>query len=123
MPLDVTQVIEGRFQPKSHASWEPAYTDSTLEYRFFFISNEHVIIWVQQNSPNLVADRVSTELLINISQTGSSPSSVKSKVDIKGRIIVKKSLGLIKSLVLSKTQKILETNTPKIWEGVPIRLQ
>jgi hypothetical protein len=112
MQHSFVQIIESRFKPKTHASWEPAYTDSTLEYRFFFISNEHVIIWVQQNSPNLVADRVSTELLINITQTGSSLNSVKCKVDIKGRIIVKKSLGLIKSLVLSKTQKILETNTP-----------
>jgi hypothetical protein len=51
------------------------------------------------------ADRFSPEILYTVTQTGTDLSNLETKIEVRGRFFVKKSLGMIQSFLISTGEK------------------
>lgn len=71
----------------------------------------------------MVADRIVTEFRFILSQTGSSLENLNVNLHGHGRIIIKKALGPLKSLVLKKAQDAMIESSKNLWNGVSVPLQ
>lgn len=118
VPLVHEMTLEMTFRPEDAAHWEPSSIDNVLDYKIYLISNEEVIIHCVSNSKNLIADRIQTEMRFILTQRGDSVENVRTHIEARGRTIIKKAVGPLKSLVLKKASDSMKKGTKKLWQGV-----
>jgi siroheme synthase (precorrin-2 oxidase/ferrochelatase) len=90
----------------------------TLNFTVYFVSNEHVIIYVNTVGRNYIcADRFKSEMKFELTQTGSTLENLVVNFEGRCRVTILKPIGPLKSMIMSKMQQRSVESLQGFWTG------
>lgn len=105
MPLHHVFKVDMLNTPKEFGRFEPGETENLLTYNMYLVSNEHIVVHcVSQGRNYIFSDRCNTEILFEFKQSGSSQDTLTVNVSIKGRVVILKPIGPLKSIICAKAE-------------------